>query len=156
MQEFLRQYSFSSDTSVTHRELEFLRQRLDESISSFISRWREKIAEMIERPVDRDQMCMFFRSLQPRFARHLTGVHFQDFRSLVQALFDVDDGISRGLWSDITPSPDSKGKRVVGSSESYGGMYFVSFQHQQPGYHPYVRSLQIPKSDFLPSQHRHP
>ncbi|KAL6323880.1 hypothetical protein AAG906_005877 [Vitis piasezkii] len=53
---------------------------------------------MIERPTERDQMSMFLRSLHPRFARHLTGVPFQDFRSLVQALFDVDDGISRGLW----------------------------------------------------------
>ncbi|KAL6316705.1 hypothetical protein AAG906_019636 [Vitis piasezkii] len=97
-QEFLRQYSFSGDMSVTRRELEFLRQGSDESVSSFISRWREKAAEMIERPTERDQMSMFLRSLHPRFARHLTGVPFQDFRSLVQALFDVDDGISRGLW----------------------------------------------------------
>ncbi|XP_034672433.1 uncharacterized protein LOC117904016 [Vitis riparia] len=134
-QEFLRQYSFSSDTSVTRRELEFLRQGSDESVSSFISRWREKAAEMIERPTERDQMSMFLRSLHPRFARHLTGVPFQDFRSLVQALFDVDDGISRGLWSDIIPSPDTEGKGVGGSSESYGD---------------------IPRSDFPPLQHRHP
>ncbi|RVW76145.1 hypothetical protein CK203_044290 [Vitis vinifera] len=73
-QEFLRQYSFSGDTSVTRRELESLRQGSDE------------------------------------FARHLTGVPFQDFRSLVQALFDVDDGISRGLWSDIIPSLDTEGR----------------------------------------------
>ncbi|RVW31369.1 hypothetical protein CK203_114190 [Vitis vinifera] len=99
-QEFLRQYSFSGDTSVTRRELEFLRQGSDEPVSSFISRWREKAAEMIERPTERDQMSMFLRSLHPRFARHLTGVPFQDFRSLVQALFDVDDGISRGLCID--------------------------------------------------------
>ena len=96
-QEFLRQYSFSGDTSVTRRELEFLRQGPDESVSSFISRWRERVAEMIERPTERDQMSMFLRSLHPRFARHLTGVPFQDFRSLVQALFDVDDGIHRHL-----------------------------------------------------------
>ncbi|RVW80635.1 hypothetical protein CK203_044314 [Vitis vinifera] len=111
---------------VTRRELEFLRQRSDEPISSFISRWREKAAEMIERPTERDQMSMFLRSLHPRFARHLTGVPFQDFRSLVQALFDVDDGISRGLCID------------------------------EPGYHSYARSLQIPRSDFHLLQHRHP
>ena len=75
-------------------------------------------------------MCMFLRSLQPRFARHLIGVLFQDFRSLVQALFDVDDGISRELWSDITNSPYTKGKRVVGSFKSYGGVYSTSFQHR--------------------------
>ncbi|XP_034710444.1 uncharacterized protein LOC117933159 [Vitis riparia] len=155
-QEFLRQYSSSGDTSVTRRELEFLRQGLDESVSSFISRWREKAAEMIERPTERDQMSMFLRSLHPRFARHLTGVPFQDFRSLVQALFDVDDGIFRGLWSDIIPSPDTEGKGVGGSSESYGDVCSVDFHHRRPGYHPYARSLQIPRSDFPPLQHHHP
>ena len=35
--EFLRQYSFSSDMSITRRELKFLRQRSDEPVSSFIS-----------------------------------------------------------------------------------------------------------------------
>ncbi|XP_034672482.1 uncharacterized protein LOC117904067 [Vitis riparia] len=154
--EFLRQYSFSGDTSITRRELEFLRQGSDESVSSFISRWREKAAEMIERPTERDQMSMFLRSLHPRFARHLTGVPFQDFRSLVQALFDVDDGISRGLWSDIIPSPDTEGKGDGGSSESYGGVCSADFQHRRLGYHPYARSLQIPRSDFPPLQHRHP
>ncbi|RVW68256.1 hypothetical protein CK203_064687 [Vitis vinifera] len=88
-QEFLRQYSFSGDTSVTHRELECLRQGSDESVSSFISRWKEKAAEMIERPTERDQMSMFLRSLH-----------------------------HRGLWSDITRSPDIEGKGVVGSSRA--------------------------------------
>ena len=81
-------------------------------------------------------MSMFLRSLHPRFARHLTGVPFQDFRSLVQALFDVDDGISKGLWSDITLSLDTEGKRVVGSSESYEGVCSASFQYRRLGYHP--------------------
>ena len=111
---------------------------------------------MIERPTERDQMCMFLRSLHPRFSRHLIGVPFWDFISLVQALFDVEDGISRGLWSDITHSLDTEGKGVGGSFESYGGVCSVDFQHRRPGYHPYARSLQIPMSDFPSLQHRHP
>ncbi|RVW32228.1 Cytochrome f [Vitis vinifera] len=111
-QEFLRQYSFSGDTSITRRELELLRQGSDESVSSFISRWRERIAEMIERPSERDQMGI----------------------SLVQALLDVDDGLSRGLWSDITPSPDTEGKELVD----------------------HMRAMEIPRSDFPPLQHHHP
>ena len=110
---------------------------------------------MIKRPIEKDQMSMFLRSLHPRFARHLIGVPFQDFRSLVQALFDVDDGISRGLWSDIIPSSDTEGKGVGGSSESYGGVCSADFQHRRPSYHPYARSLQIPRSDFAPLQHHH-
>ena len=40
---------------------------------------------------------MVLRSLQPRIARHVVGVPFMDFGSLVLALYDVEDGISRGL-----------------------------------------------------------
>ncbi|RVW83604.1 hypothetical protein CK203_039337 [Vitis vinifera] len=84
-------------------------------------------AEMIERPTERDQMSMFLRSLHPR-----------------------------GLWSDIIPSPDTEGKGVGESSESYGGVCSADFQHRQPSYHPHARSLQTSRSDFPPLQHRHP
>ena len=52
-------------------------------------------------------------------------------------------------------SPDTKQKRVIGSSESYGSVCSTRFQHRRLGYHRYARSLQIPRSDFQPSQHRH-
>ncbi|WKA04894.1 hypothetical protein VitviT2T_022891 [Vitis vinifera] len=54
-QEFLRQFSFSTVMDVSRRELEALRQRAEESVSSFISHWRGKIAEIIDRPSERDQ-----------------------------------------------------------------------------------------------------
>ena len=50
------------------------------------------------------------RSLQPRIARHMVGIPFIDFGSLVLALYDVEDGISRGLWADFS-STDVKGKK---------------------------------------------
>ncbi|XP_034674419.1 uncharacterized protein LOC117905643 [Vitis riparia] len=109
-QEFIRQYSFNTIVDVSRRELEALRQGPDESVTSFISRWREKIAQIIDRPSERDQISMIMRSLQPRFARHLMGFPQTDFDSLVQALYGIEEGISRGLWADSSPS-DSKGKK---------------------------------------------
>ncbi|RVW70807.1 Retrovirus-related Pol polyprotein from transposon 17.6 [Vitis vinifera] len=53
---------------------------------------------------------MIMRSLQPRFARHLMGFPQTDFGSLVQTLYGIEEGISRGLWADSSPS-DSKGKK---------------------------------------------
>ncbi|RVW70742.1 hypothetical protein CK203_058695 [Vitis vinifera] len=55
------------------RELEALRQRTDESVSSFISRWHGKIVEIIDKPLERDRVQMVLRSLQPRVARHVVG-----------------------------------------------------------------------------------
>ena len=75
--------------------MEALRQRLNESVTSFISRWREKIALIIDHSLERDHICMIMRSLQLRFAKHLMGFTHADFRSLVQSLYDVEEGISQ-------------------------------------------------------------
>ncbi|RVW94945.1 Retrovirus-related Pol polyprotein from transposon 17.6 [Vitis vinifera] len=50
-----------------------LRQKPKELVTSFISRWREKISQIIDRPLEKDQINMIMRSLQPRFAGHLMG-----------------------------------------------------------------------------------
>ena len=82
-QEFLRQFSFNTVIDVSRKELEALRQRPEESVTSFISSWREKISQIIDRPLEKDQISMIMRSLQPRFARHLMGFPHTDFGSLV-------------------------------------------------------------------------
>ena len=96
-QEFIRQYSFNTIVDVSRRELEALKQRPDELVTSFISRLREKIAHIINRPSKRDQISMIMRSLQPRFTRHLMGFPRTDFGSLVQVLYGIEEGIARGL-----------------------------------------------------------
>ena len=93
-QEFLRQFFFNTVIDVSQRELEALRQRPDETVTSFISRWREKILQIIDRPSERDQITMFVRSLQPHFSRHLIGSRHTDFGTLLQALYDIEEGIS--------------------------------------------------------------
>ena len=113
-QEFLRQYAFNIVVDISRRELEALRQRIDELVSSFISRWFVKIAEIVDRPSKRDQIQMVLRSLQPRIVRHVVGVPFTDFGSLVLALYDVEDGISRGLWTNFSLSDIKEKKPFVG------------------------------------------
>ena len=100
----MRQFAFNTVIDVSRRELEALRQRPEESVTSFISRWREKISQIIDRPSDRDHISMIMRSLQPRFARHLMGFPHTDFGSLVQALYGIEEGIARGLWPESSPS----------------------------------------------------
>ena len=56
---------------------------------------------------------MVLRSLQPRIVRHVVEVPFTDFGSLVLALYDVEDGISRGLWTNSSPT-DAKRKKPTG------------------------------------------
>ena len=48
--EFLTQFASSVGIYVSRRELKATRQRPDEIVSSFVSRWRTKVANMIDRP----------------------------------------------------------------------------------------------------------
>ena len=139
-QEFIRQYSFNTVVDVSQRELEALGQRPDESVTSFISRWREKIAQIIDRPSERDQIGMIMRSLQPRFARHLMGFPQTDFGSLVQALYGIEEGISRGLWAGSSPS-DSKGKKP-GSGPRPSDVSAIGMTgHRSPRHPPFQRQF---------------
>ena len=79
----------------------------------FISRWREKITQIIDRPSERNHISVILRSLQPRFAKHLMGFPHMDFGSLVQALYGIEEGTARGLWPESSP-PNSKRKKPSG------------------------------------------
>ena len=54
---------------------------------------------------------MILRSLQLKIARHVVGVPFTDFGSLISTLYDMEDGISIGLWSNSSPV-DAKGEKT--------------------------------------------
>nr|CAN76697.1 hypothetical protein VITISV_009720 [Vitis vinifera] len=151
-QEFLRQFAFNTVIDVSRRELEALRQRPEESVISFISRWREKISQIIDRPSERDQISMIMRSLQPRFSRHLMGFPHTDFGSLVQALYGIEEGIARGLWSESSPT-DSKGKRPSGGQRS-GDVGAISSAGMRPSRH-YQTVGQTPGYYYPPSPHAH-
>nr|CAN71602.1 hypothetical protein VITISV_008050 [Vitis vinifera] len=151
-QEFLRQFAFNTVIDVSRRELEALRQRPEESVTSFISRWREKISQIIDRPSKRDHISMIMRSLQPRFARHLMGFPHTDFGSLVQALYGIEEGITRGLWSESSPT-DSKGKKPSGGQRS-GDVSVISSAGMRPPRH-YQTIRQTPGFYYPPSPHAH-
>ena len=125
---------------VSRRELEALRQRPDESVTSFISRWREKIAQIIDRPSERDQISMIMRSLQPHFARHLMGFPHTDFGSLVQALYGIEEGISRGLWVDSSPSNSKRKKPWSGPRPSDVGAIGMT-RRRSPCHLPFQRQF---------------
>ena len=72
---------------------------------------------MVEQPKESDQIDMVLRNLHPIFAQHLVGIIFQNFQSLIHIIFNVEEGISRGLWTDSSPL-DPMGKKPISSSRS--------------------------------------
>ena len=65
---------------------------------------------MIDRQLEKEQISMIMRSLQPSYARHLMGVPIMDYRALIEALYGIDNGMVRCLWLDSS-SFDSKGNK---------------------------------------------
>ena len=95
---------------------------------------------------------MIMRSLQPRFARHLMGFPQTDFGSLVQALYGIEEGIARGLWSESSPT-DSKGKRPSGGQRS-GDVGAISSTGMRPSRR-YQTVGQTPGYYYPPSPYAH-
>ncbi|RVW36349.1 hypothetical protein CK203_109774 [Vitis vinifera] len=71
------------------------------------------VAGMIDRLKEQDQIDMVLQNLQP----------------------SVKEVIARGLWTDATPSPNNKRKKLVGSSSRSGEVDTISYQHQRPALH---------------------
>ncbi|RVW12671.1 hypothetical protein CK203_116473 [Vitis vinifera] len=80
------------------------------------------------RPPGRGQMSHFF------ICHSLEDKGWLDLKSL-SAAFSVEEAIARGLWTDATASPDSKGKKPIGSFSRSGEVDAISYQHRRPAYH---------------------
>ena len=91
---------------------------------------------MINRPSKREQIIMIMRSLQPSYDRHLMGVLIMDYRALLEALYGIENGMARGLWSDYSSS-NSKGKKPSGSCRP-GEVEAISPFKQRPPRPQYV------------------
>ena len=109
-------------------------------VTLFVSRWREKIAQIIDRPSKCDQISMIMRSLQPRFAKHLMGFSQTDFGSLVQALYGIEEGIFRGLWVDSSIS-NSKGKKPKSGPRPSDVGSIGMIGHWSPHHPPFQRQF---------------
>ena len=73
---------------------------------------------------------MIMKSLQPTFARHLMRFPHTDFGSLVQALYGIEEGITRGLWLESSLI-DSKGKKPLGG-QRLGDVGAISLAGMRP------------------------
>ena len=59
-------------------------------------------------------------------------VPIMDYRALIEAMYGIEDGMARGLWSDSSSS-DSKGKKPSGSYRPGEVGAISSFKLGDPG-----------------------
>ncbi|KAL7202071.1 hypothetical protein ACSBR1_033698 [Camellia fascicularis] len=79
---FVAQYSYNTQIEITTRDLEMTRQEPKEGFSDFVTRWRAKASSMTTRPVDKDQIRMIMRNLQPRLMQKMIVLPLPTFADL--------------------------------------------------------------------------
>lgn len=91
--EFLKQYRYNSQLPVGLRELEATKQGERENFSTFLNRWREKAAQMTNRPNEEDQVRMVIKNLQPKYREPLKFQPIDSFTGLYKVGLLVEEDV---------------------------------------------------------------
>ena len=112
---FNQQYHYNIEVDITRRDLETTKQQYRESFSSFLTRWRAKAAQIINRPTEQEQIDIVIKNLLPAYQTRLQTQYLPDFKALIQTASKVEDLIkdeskfrkSNYPGSDYPGSPSS-------------------------------------------------
>ncbi|XP_042508681.1 uncharacterized protein LOC122084475 [Macadamia integrifolia] len=93
MKAFTRQYSYNTEIELTRRELETTKQAAGEGFTSYLKRFRDKAAQMWDRPNEREQVGMIVRGLRDPYRKFLFALPILNFDGLIVAAQQVEDAI---------------------------------------------------------------
>ena len=79
---FIEQYGLNSQFEVSLWELQNTTQESDEPFIDFLTRWREKLAQMKYKPADSYQLDLAIEACIPRLANKLKDMGIRDFKEL--------------------------------------------------------------------------
>ena len=94
--EFHNQYKYNIEVDVTRRVLETTKQEPKESFSAFITKWRSKAAQMMNRSSEEEQLRMVVKNLLPIYYKYLFAQYFPNFKALIAAGTQIEDTINNG------------------------------------------------------------
>ena len=68
--EFHNHYKYNLEVDITRRDLKTMKQELKESFSTFITKWRSKATQMMNRPSEEEQLAMVIKNLLPVYHKY--------------------------------------------------------------------------------------
>ena len=80
---FDNQYKYNIEVDVTRRDLDTTKQEPKESFSTFITKWSSKMAQMMNRPSEEEQLTMVVKNLLPVYHKYLFAYYFPNFKALI-------------------------------------------------------------------------
>jgi len=94
---FIAQYSYNTQIEIITRDLETTRQEPKEGFSDFVTCWRAKASMMTTRPVEKDQIRMVVRNLQPKLMQKMIVLPLPTFADLHEIGIQIEDAMKQGL-----------------------------------------------------------
>ena len=111
--EFHNQYKYNIGVDITRRDLKTMKQEPKESFSTFITKWRSKAAQMMNKPSEEKQLAMVVKNLLPIYHKYLFAQYFLNFKALIATRTQIEDAINNGTIKNEDPS---RFKKNFGSS----------------------------------------
>ena len=91
--QFYNQCKYNIEVDMTRRDLETTKQESKESFSTFITKWRSKAAQMMNRPNEEKQLTIVVKNLLPIYHKYLFAQYFPNFKALIAASTQINDVI---------------------------------------------------------------
>ena len=110
---FHNQYKYNIEVDVMRRDLETTKEEPKESFSTFITKWRSKAAQMMNRPSEEEQLTMVVKNLLLIYHKYLFAQYFPSFKALIAAGTQIEDAINNGTIKNEDPP---RFKKNLGSS----------------------------------------
>ena len=73
------------EVDITRRDIETTKQEPKELFFTFITKWRAKVAQMMSRPSEEEQLAMVVMNLLPIYHKYLFAQYFPNFKALIAA-----------------------------------------------------------------------
>lgn len=93
---FIDQYSYNFDAEPKRADLEALRQKNDESFSTYVGRWRAMAAQMRNKIDEEEQIMLVAQSAHPSISGYLMSQTHGTFQSLIKAGSHVESAVKSG------------------------------------------------------------
>ena len=79
---------------ITRRDPKTIKQEPKESFSTFITKWRDKATQMMNRPSEEKQLAMVVKNLLLVYQKYLFAQYFPNFKALIVAGTQIEDAIN--------------------------------------------------------------
>lgn len=93
--EFYSPYNYSLEFPMTQRNLKVTKQKETEGFTEFLSRWRGKASQVVNRPLEKDQARMFIKNLTPNYKDHLQFQAINTYEELYDPGIRIEDALTK-------------------------------------------------------------